>query len=392
MRFKISMLAGFKEVAVLSLALSFTALINMNVVLPGYIASLGGNVALIGLAYSLRSFVRCFARLFSGIYSQRIGGRRSIIIGLLIKASAFYLIFSAENIIMVVVGILVLSISEGFIEPTFLSSTADMVGELGAIGTAFGVAFTIRRAPSVIAPIFTGYVADSWDVRQVFLIAILFSLLGVPLSLKVKFKEKCELNGKYTFKMIGSIMNRPFIMLLIAVTTLSTAFSAYNPYLSYWVTNELKYGYASLGMILTAGSIIGIFSRIYIGYISDRIGHINTLTLVGAVRAIATSTLTLASDPLSITISYALRSSVMAAPSRNALISTLCERRYLNMAYSLVGIFMDVGRIIGPTLVGSIISLYGFTYGFAAIAILYTIFIFTLIILKMTLKGRGGDR
>lgn len=381
----------FKDIALLSLSLSLTTLISMNVVLPSHMADLGGDIALIGLIYSLRSIVRSLARLFSGVGSNIFGKKKLILVGLLIRALAFFIIFSAKNILMVAMGMTIIACSEGLIEPVFLSSAADIFADTSMTATAFGIAFTIRRSPTVIAPTFTGYIADQMGTQNVFLTATLFAILGFIISLKIKMRNPREKMERISFKKVKDIVNKPFMMLLVASIFLFTAVSAMAPILSYWVIDELKYSYTTLGMILTVGAFIGIFSRVYIGYISDRIGHVNMLILVGLVRLISTLLLIFTRDPVSIAFSRFLWSAVMAAPPRNALIAILCNRNSYALAYSVVGIAIDIGRILGPGIVGYVISLYGFNWGFIAIATSLVFFMTSLLILKRSLKKNVKD-
>ncbi len=384
---KSSALMKIKEIALLSIALSFTVLISMNVVLPNYIANLGADIALIGLAFSLRSIVRCIARLICGFGSNFLTRRLIILLGLFIKALAFFIIYSAINVIMVAVGMMFLAFSEGLIEPIFLSSTADVFAETSMAAMAFGIAFSIRRSPSVIAPAFTGFIADNLGVRFTFLLGVIFSILGAIVSLKIKFENYNHGNeNKINLINIKSLMNRPFILLLLSSVFLFMAVGALGPIFSYWVVNELGYSYTILGMILTAGAFVGLLSRIYIGYVSDKIGHINTLIIVGLIRILSVLLLIFVRDPVLIAVSYLLRVSVMAAPPRNALISTLCEREFYNLAYSVVGMFIDVGRIIGPVFIGYIIDLYGFSFGFITISLFLFAFILALLFLKIILQ------
>lgn len=384
-------ISRFMDIALLSLSLSLTTLISMNVVLPSHIADLGGDIALIGLVYSLRSVVRSIARLSSGIGSNFLGKKKLILVGLLVRALAFFTIFSATDILMVTIGMTIIACSEGLIEPVFLSSAADIFANTSMAATAFGIAFTIRRSPTVIAPTFTGYIADQMGSQNVFLIATLFAVVGFVISLKVKIKNPSIDMEKKSFTKIKDIVNKPFLMLLIASIFLFTAVSAMAPILSYWVVDELNYSYTTLGMILTVGAFIGIFSRVYIGYLSDRIGHVNMLILVGLVRLVSTLLLIFARDPISIAFSRFLWSTVMAAPPRNALIATLCNRDSYALAYSVVGIAIDLGRILGPGITGYVISLHGFNLGFIAISVSLAAFMLALSVLKRSLKGYVKD-
>jgi len=71
-----------------------------------------------------------------------------------------------------------------------------------------------------------------------------------------------------------------------------------------------------------------------------------------------------ASSLMTVTLSYLALRGLMAAPSRNALISRIAPREMYGLAYALIGLAMDLGALAGPVLVGLVVERWGLRAGF----------------------------
>ena len=72
----------------------------------------------------------------------------------------------------------------------------------------------------------------------------------------------------------------------------------------------------------------------------------------------------------------------MAAPPRNALISELVDKKQYNIAFSIVGIAMDAGRMLGPAIMGYVVSNYGFKTGYAVMILIFMMYMLVVFILR----------
>ncbi len=374
---------SFRSIVAISISISLPALMSIGIVLPNYMASMGLSIAAIGYLYSIRAVVRALTRLLYGAVQAKFPSEKSLFIGMLVRCLAFYILFTASNTALIATGILVLAVSEGLIEVTFLSATAQALTDTAATALGFGLALSIRQSPTIIAPVLTGYIADFIGLGNVFAIASILSLTSALISLKI------QVDGQIRRKEIGHsmrsfrrILNKKFTLLLIATSIFFASISSFQPVFSYWIINEMKLSYAILGLIVSIGSFIALFSRIYTGYLADRFGCINILILVGFLRSILVLMLPLSNNAWIIASIYALRRSIMAAPPRNALIANMFPPEHYGLAYGLIGASIDIGRIIGPAITGLIIDSYGFHMGFIFMAILLALFSLAMLILK----------
>ena len=126
------------EVIKLSLALSLASMINLNVIVPSYIAYYGGTISILGLIYSFQSISRCIARLISGFKLTIFNRKFSLSLSLIVKSLAFIILLISNNIYLILLGMIIYSLGESIENPLFLSSTDDLFAESSIIATIFG--------------------------------------------------------------------------------------------------------------------------------------------------------------------------------------------------------------------------------------------------------------
>ncbi len=380
---------GLGKATYLALILSLSSIVSLNVVLPSFIVNLGGNLIILGTVYSLQSFVRPLARIMSSIMSKAISRKYTIILSIIARLIAFLLLYYANNVIMVAISMLLLALAQGLENPTFLSSTADIITNSEIIAMAFGIILSIRMAPSIIAPILTGYIAEILNTRYVFLSGLILSLTSLLFSLRIKLDTSVELehNVKSNYlKGVRNLISREFHLLCTSTILLFMVVSAFQPLFSYWIVEELNYGYIFLGYLLSLGGLVSFFSRIISGWLADRLGEINVLIGVGLLRTSSMIILAFTHSPLWIGTSYILTRLLMAAPPRNALIAKMMNKNLYDVAYSTIGVIMDIGRTLGPFLLSYITKTFNFQISYITMALLLQAYIISLYFLKREMK------
>lgn len=359
----------FKGITLLSLVLSLVTIVRLNVILPSYIVSLGGDFLLVGAIYSAASIFRSVARLLSGLGAERLGNKRIIELSLLVRMAAFTLLYVARDVVLLSLGYVLIAMAEGLESPVFLSTTALAFGETEIVATAFGIAISARHAPGIAAPMITGYVADNAGPHAVFILGLAASLLALAAASRIEIAGRSPENREGFFRGVNSILDRRFLLLLLTSVLLFQTVSAFRPLFSYWMVEEVGISYTALGAVLSIESLMALASRIYTGVLSDRLGHVRVLSIIGLVRSAIYFAFTATLDPLLIASLYVLRGVLVAAPSRNALVSKLAKEHY-TIAYSIIGLAIDLGRITGPMIAGLVASMFGTEAGFTAIALI----------------------
>ena len=370
------------RIGYLPLVLSLSGLLSLDVVLPVFIMDLGGSIVIMGILYSAQSILRPLARIVSGMGSDVLGGKKIIALSIGFRTMAYVAFLNAHGLWLVALGMMLIAIAEGLEGPAFLSSTAYAIEDMRYAATTFGMALSIRMGPTIIAPLLTGYIADCMGVLYVFLAGLLLSAISLMLSLSldVGFEDKCASRGIQ--RNYHDLIRGNFLLLLSFTFLLFLIASSFRPIFSYWMVRVLNYSYTSLGLLMSIGAMLTLPSRIYTGMLSDRIRHVNVLLGVGILRSLALLVLVLRSDLPCISIAYLAYRALMAAPPRNALISELVDKKQYNIAFSIVGIAMDAGRMLGPAIMGYVVSNYGFKTGYAVMILIFMMYMLVVFILK----------
>ncbi len=369
---------GVSWLASVSLILALASLININVIIPSYIAYLGGTVFTVGIVYSLMAFFRALSSILSGYIRDKMGERIVFLLSLGATTLSFIVLFAANNLVVLALGLVTYALARGIETPTLLSATATIASETSLTATLFGVILTVRMMPTVISPAFTGYIADNLGVRIVFITGAILSSIGLLAMSRIRVGEK--VGGERVER--RTIFSREFLILIAATFFLFISVSAFVPILSYWVIQELKYSYITLGVILTARNIVAMFSRIYSGTLADKLGDLNLLISVGVIRATALLLLIFVKDPLAIALLVVLHGSLMAAPPRSAYISKIFAKENYGIAFGTISIVQNFGWMAGPILAGYIAEHYGYGLTYIMLAIALLIFASLVSLLK----------
>ena len=364
----------------ISLSLALVGLIGLYIVIPPYIASLGGNIFLIGAIYSAISVARALSKIASGLIRDRLGDKPVFLLSRVLYAIAFLILFLSSNISHVALGLLLSALAMGFELPAFMSATATIVADTAFTATLFGVILTIRSAPVVVAPVLTGFIADNYGVKAVFLTGVLLSLASFLLLCKVNIeKQKTAKEETIAGK---PIWQKEFIILMISTYFLFASLAALVPIFSHWVVEKLGYSYTVLGLMLLARNITASLSRIYSGTLADRLGDLNLLALVGLSRIAALLALSCVKDPLALTIALSMHEVFVAAPPRNAYISKIISKEDYGKAFGAIGLAQELGRMTGPLLGGYVAQIYCHEAAFVVLALILVFYTALILLLK----------
>ncbi|MCD6369418.1 MAG: MFS transporter [Thermoproteales archaeon] len=375
------------DIIVLSLILSVSTLVNVNTVIPSYMGSLGAQAFIVGLAYTLMAFSRAVARLISGFLRDVAGERIVLTMCLLLRMCAYILLFLAKDVLNLVAGLALLATAQGLENPALLSATAVVAGETASTGAVFGLILTLRMGPNIVSPVLSGWFADSFGVRNIFILGLVLTCFSLLFYTRVKTGFKLKYADPLGVK---AVFRKDLLLLLLATFFLFITVSSFIPILSYWIGEELGYSYLALGLVFSSRNLIALFSRVYSGQLSDRFGELNMLMCVGLVRAVALLLLPFTKEIAAITLLVVLHGSLMAAPPRSAFIAKMFGKEDYGKAYGSVGLAQDLGSMVGPVLMGFIADHYGYTVAYMSMSGFLIAFIFTIGVLKRfssTLNG-----
>ena len=123
------------KLSIISLIFAFASLININVIVPPYIARLGGNICIVGIIYSLMAIAKTFSSMLSGFIRDKFGGKFALILSMGVMIFSFLVLFIANNITILTIGLIFYGFAKGMEVPALFSTTATIAiyGEVGEL-------------------------------------------------------------------------------------------------------------------------------------------------------------------------------------------------------------------------------------------------------------------
>ena len=138
----------------------------------------GADAALIGMAIGIYGFTQAFLQIPMGMWSDKIGRKRVIIIGLLLFALGSLICANANDIMVLIIGRAVQG--AGAIASTLMALLSDVTREqnrtkaMATVGISIGASFMLSL---VLGP----WLFDLVGLSGLFYLSFFFSLLGIAL-------------------------------------------------------------------------------------------------------------------------------------------------------------------------------------------------------------------
>jgi len=345
--------------------------------LPFYAESFGASafaVGLLGTAFSAMQFV--FAPIW-GRWSDRIGRRPVILLGLLGSAFSYMLLALAWSLPLVFFARVVGGIAGANI-PTAQAYIADITTPenrargMGMVGAAFGLGFIFGPAIGGVLSHF-GPAAPMWFASVLSLINFAAAARLLPES-RGQQPTRARVGRVDAFRHAAARPGLATVMMLFFIVM--TAFSGFEA--TFALFSERRFGYttATIGYLF---AYIGVVLAIVQGALVSRVvGIVGERRLVPA--AVAVIALGLALVPSAGTVPMLLVAIGTIAlgmgfngPSMTSLVSRLSgpddQGGILGLAQSLAAL----GRIVGPAWGGWVFDRFGMTLPFVSSAAIMTV-------------------
>ena len=352
------------------------------------------SVGTISIAASLGWLLNGLVQPFFGRMSDRSGGRRVVLLSLLLLSAGLLLMPLVHNVIMlaVIYGVLI-SIGTGGISPGI---TGAMVARWFRRRRGIATSLLVSGGSIgglVLVPFLTYlFLATSWQTA--WLVAGLFALcLGLPLVWMIIKSDPSEIglgtdgdeltdasSGATAKRTDGPLMasrwqdsfrSRPIWQLSLAYWVCGVTTASVSVHFVRWAGDEgISPGTAALAFGLLSG--INAISVIVVGTLSDRMERKIVLSAVYAIRAVAFVTMILLPGPMAIW-AFAMiggASWLATVPLTSSLTADIYGLRNLGTLGGLINMTHQIGGALAVVLFGvafDVLGTYDFSFGVSAI-------------------------
>ena len=331
-------------------------------VMPVYIASFDVSYALIGFVMSAFGLTRVFVEIPGGVLADRLGRRSLLLLGTGLALSSHILAGFASSYLELVISRMIVGVGSAF------SMTAGLmyVGEESppiARGRNVARYQSMFSMGGIVGPTIGGVLSDLLGIRPLFFIAGGLTLLGLMLNLQLHITRPQEImSARVPIRQLRGMIVNP-LTLILCVATFLTFFmfsSIRGTMIPLYGVDVLGLSTTQIGLVfsVTSATIVGILLGI-IPMLEQRISKPNLLVLSLGVATSAIAVLSLASDFLSL-ILIAVPLGVgfsLIQPTPFVMILDLAAPDTRGLMMGLLRTTGDIGIIIGPLLVGSLLDL-----------------------------------
>ena len=349
---------------------------NMRLpVVPLYAKSLGINTVQIGLINSAFFLVAGFLSFPLGMVSDRVGRKLLASIGLLILTAASFMLYFSDTFFLMTLSYFFIGIGLAAFGPTMMSYVAD-ISPVTHLGRSYGWYTTAIYCGMSLGPAAGGFIAHAMGYLPVFLISGVLVL--VNFGVVVFFLPRARLflgprtNTSSTATILrGLFKNRPLMGCWLL--TLGGCFGL-GMFLTFIPLHAQNQGLnvSQIGLVFFAQGLVNGFSRIPLGYLSDKVTDRKILVIVGMIGfAVAMSGFGM-SKIMGHFMVFAVAMGVsmgLAFTSVGALIAETVDPESRGVAMGGYNSCIYFGMTLSSFLMGSVIERIGFAYAFHLTAV-----------------------
>jgi len=342
--------------------------------LPFYAESFGANaftIGLLGTSFSLMQFA--FSPVW-GRWSDQIGRKPIILIGLLGSCLSYVTMALASSLVLLFVARIIGGIA-GANVATAQAYIADITTPenrargMGLMGTAFGLGFIFGPAIggllSRISP-----ETPMWCAAALCLGNFVAAWFLLPESRLVTATTKA-LGRMDAFR---HAMTKPTLLLVLALYFIVTmAFSAFEA--TFALFSEARFGYtaASIGFLFAfIGVVLALVQGVLVGRVVKRVGERTVIPLAIFVISLSIGLLPFVWSVPGLLVALFLLAVGMGfnSPSLSSMVSKLSDADDQGGTLGLASSLASLGRVVGPASGGYLYDAYGMTTPYLSAAAL----------------------
>src|SRR5262245_7421119 len=357
--------------------------------LPFYAESFGASalmVGLLGTSFSLMQFV--FSPIW-GRWSDRIGRKPIILIGLLGSCVSYLTLALATTLPLVFLARIIGGIAGANI-PTAQAYIADVTTPenrakgMGMVGAAFGLGFIFGPALGGLLSRF-GPSVPMWFASALCLGNVIAAWLFLPES-RVASTATTGMSRLEAFR---RAMTHPKMTLLLSLYFLVTlAFSGFEA--TFALFSERRFGFtaATIGLVFTfIGTVLALVQGVVVGKVVKRVGEAQLIPVAIVLIAISIGLVPFAYSVPVLLVAVGTLAMGMGfnSPAMSSMVSRLTDPNDQGGVLGLASSLASLGRVAGPAWGGFLFDHFGMTVPYlAAAAMMLLAFAVSLVGLRGT--------
>ena len=354
-------------------------------VMPFYAESMGASATQLGLLFASFSLMQFLFSPLWGRYSDRIGRRPVLLLGLTGMAISFVLIGLSQALWMLFAARILGGVISSSLLPSAMAYVADSTppqqrGQaMGLMGAAMGLGMIFGPAIGgflgAFSPAMPFFVAAGLTI-----IVALFAALFLPESLPSQAREEVHARPQQGYRPPSAYSQlfhalRSPVGLLLMLGFLSTmALASLFGIFALFAQAKFGFGESEMGAIFVALGIISALGQgVLVGRMISRWAEERVIQVSLVLSGFGFLGLTLAYDLASLiglTALLGLGTSLLGAP----LTSLISQRTPPDQQGTIMGVFnsyQSLGRIVGPLLGGVVFDLWGPEYPFVMAGVVF---------------------
>jgi len=343
-----------------------------QMLIPLYAKYSGASVEAAGLIMSSMMLVTCFFAPLFGLFSDSLGRKRVIVLGLIIGAISTSIFGSVREIRMMILISMIFGLSDAAFAPTAHALVGDIT-HAKQLGRSYGLFHTVLQLGQLIGPFLGGFFILLYGYLNSFILAGAIFFLGFIAALNLprgtRIRSSKRLDVRKTIKVLWH--NKLILISYGSVFSLTFGWGVIYTFLPLYGL-YLGLSTAIIGMLLTAQPIANVIIRGPIGEISDRVGRrLLFLSIAIPIAVLATAFLGVFTHVAILMILMVLvgMGSGVTLTIGSAIIAKETSQETRGVAMGIHVGALHGGMGLSPAIIGMVVSRYGFQYGFHAAAI-----------------------
>lgn len=345
-----------------------------------YVKELGYSESLVGSILSLRRLSVGILAFVIAALSERIGHKRTLLMGLLIVGISSIAIVSVENIH----AMQVISIIFGFgqaamltVESPFIYGQADAEERVHA----FSLTFATRNAAFMTGSLLTGFIADIFathygsgavSIRYALIVVSSMSLIAlIPLSRLTP--RPIEKTKKLNFKEFRGFFTRTNVFFLIYTGMIGLGAGLIVPFFGVYLKYMLDTSESIVGLILSFAQLGTVFGGLSVPYLSKRFGNHRTIVITQLLSIPLLIAIGLPQGLIIVAIAFFLRSSLMnmGQPLIRNISMHIIEDHHRPLMSAMRAMLNNISRALGILAGGWIMSTFTYNTPYAFTILFY---------------------